>query len=53
MSTLKKKIGIPDGFSFTYGRLEANLSAPTVGGVVSTVSLLSADNSSASLGQVT
>eukprot|EP00752_Nemacystus_decipiens_P012339 g10939.t1 len=41
-----------DGFSFTYGRLEANLSAPTLAGVVSTVSLLAADTSSANIGQV-
>eukprot|EP00903_Cladosiphon_okamuranus_P018231 g16770.t1 len=41
-----------DGFGFTYGRLEANLSSPTAEGVVSTVSLVAADSSSASLGQV-
>ncbi|CAN0203760.1 unnamed protein product, partial [Ectocarpus sp. 4 AP-2014] len=32
-----------DSFSFTYGRLEANISAPAVAGVVSAVSLLTAD----------
>lgn len=46
------EIGISDGFSFGYGRLEANLSAPMVEGVVSTVSLLAADNSSTNPGQV-